>query len=565
MLRDQRSSNPSKPWYMWFCPGANHAPHHSPEEYTAKYKGQFDDGYEAYRDWVLQRMIDKGVMPAGTKLTPINPLPDNVAQKIDSVRPWNSLNADEKKLFAKMAEVFAGFSEYTDAQVGRIVDYLDETGQRENTIIMYCADNGASGEGSPNGSVNENKFFNGYPDSLEENMKYLDVLGSPDTYNHFPTGWATAFSTPFQMFKRYSQFSGGTCDPMVISWPKGIKAKGEVRHQYHHVTDIVPTILDVTGIEMPEEYGGAKQYPVNGVSMRYTFDDKDAKTTKKRQYYAMLGTRGIWQDGWKAAALHAPISNQSHFDQDRWELFHVDEDRSESTDVAEQNPDKLKELIAAWDEEAKNNFVLPLDDRSAVDMLAVKRPQAEPPRDQYIYYPDTSPVPEGVAVSIRGRSYKILANVDLKTDADGVIFAHGSRFGGHTLFIKDGQLHYVYNFLGIRPEQDFTSPPLAPGKHTLGMEFKREKAGEHGESLGTTTLYVDGKAVANGPMRAQIGKFTLAGDGLCVGFDSADNVSAQYKHPGTFTGGTIQQVAVDVSEKAYVDLSRDAEAAFTTD
>lgn len=565
MLRDQRSSNPSKPWYMWFCPGANHAPHHSPEDYTAKYKGQFDDGYEAYRDWVLQRMIEKGVMPAGTKMTPLNPLPEDVAEKIDSVRPWDSLNADEKKLFSKMAEVFAGFSEYTDAQVGRIVDYLDQTGQRENTVIFYCADNGASGEGSPNGSVNENKFFNGYPDSLEENMKYLDVLGTPDTYNHFPTGWAVAFSTPFQMFKRYSQFSGGTCDPMVISWPKGIKAKGEVRHQYHHVTDIVPTVLDVTGIEMPEVVNGVKQYPISGVSMRYTFDDKDAKTAKKRQYYAMLGTRGIWQDGWKAAALHAPISGKGHFDADRWELFHVDEDRSESTDVADQNPDKLKELIDAWNQEAKDNFVLPLDDRTAVDMISVVRPQSEPPRDHYLYYPETSPVPEGVAVSIRGRSYKILANVDLKTDADGVIFAHGSRFGGHTLFIKDGQLHYVYNFLGIKPEQDFTSPPLTPGKHTLGMEFTRDKAGEHGESLGTTTLYVDGKAVADGPMRAQIGKFTLAGDGLCVGFDSADNVSAQYQNPGTFTGGTIQQVAVDVSEKAYVDLNRDAEAAFTTD
>lgn len=238
MLRDQRSSNPSKPWYMWFCPGANHAPHHSPEEYSAKYKGQFDDGYEAYREWVLKRMIDKGIMPEGTQLTPINPLPEDVASEADAVRPWDSLSPDEKKLFSRMAEVFAGFSEYTDAQVGRVVDYLEQTGQLDNTVIFYCADNGASGEGSPNGSVNENKFFNGYPDDLAENMKMLDKLGTPDTYNHYPTGWAVAFSTPFQMFKRYSQFSGGTCDPMVIHWPKGIKAKGEVRHQYHHATDV---------------------------------------------------------------------------------------------------------------------------------------------------------------------------------------------------------------------------------------------------------------------------------------------------------------------------------------
>jgi arylsulfatase len=565
MLRDQKSSNPSKPWYMWFCPGANHAPHQAPQEYIDKYKGKFDDGYEAYRDWVLPRMVEKGIFPEGTKMTPINPLPDDIEVANDNVRPWNSLNADEKKLFSRMAEVYAGFSEYTDAQVGRIVDYLEQTGQLENTIVFYCADNGASGEGSPNGSVNENKFLNGYPDELSENMKYIDTLGSPDTYEHYPTGWATAFSTPFQMFKRYSQFAGGTCDPMVISWPKGIKAKGEVRHQYHHATDVAATVLDVAGLEMPKEYKGIKQYPLNGVSMRYSFDDQKAATTRKRQYFAMLGTRGIWQDGWKAAALHAPISGKGHFDQDRWELYNVEEDRSESTNLADQNPEKLKELIAAWDEEAKNNFVLPLDDRTAVEQLGTPRPQAEPPRDRYIYYPDTAPVPEGVAASIRGRSYKIVANVDMKPEAEGVLFAHGSRFGGHTLFIKDGRLHYVYNFLGIKPEQDFVSPPLSPGKHSLGMEFKREKAGEHGESLGKTVLYVDGKPVAEGPMKAQIGKFTLSGDGLCVGYDSGDNVSAQYKNPGEFTGGTIQGVAIDVSEKAYVDLQRDAAEAFSTD
>ena len=565
MLRDQKSSNPSKPWYLWFCPGANHAPHHSPQEYADKYKGKFDDGYEAYRDWVLARMIDKGVLPKDTKMTPINPLPEDIAMPGDAVRPWASLNADEKKLFSRMAEVYAGFSEYTDAQVGRIIDYLEKTDQLENTIVFYCADNGASGEGSPNGSVNENKFFNGYPDELSENLKYLETLGGPDTYNHYPTGWAVAFSTPFQMFKRYSQYSGGTCDPLVISWPKGIKAKGQVRQQYHHATDIAPTILDVVGIPMPEEYNGVKQYPVNGVSMRYSFDAPEAPTTKKRQYYAMLGTRGIWQDGWKAAAVHAAISGKGNFDQDKWELYHVDEDRSESTNLADQYPDKLKELIAVWDEEAKNNFVLPLDDRVAVEQLANERPQSEPPRNRYIYYPETAPVPEGVAVNIRGKSYKIVADVDVTSDSEGVIIAHGSRFGGHSMFIKDGRLNYVYNFLGIKPEQVFTSEPLPPGKHVLGMEFKREKAGEYGESLGTTTLYVDEKPVATGPMRAQIGKFTLSGDGLCVGYDSGDNVSDQYQNPGTFTGGEILGVAVDVSEKAYIDLQREAAAAFETD
>src|SRR5215510_2497553 len=523
MIRDQKSSNPSKPWFMWFCPGANHAPHHSPKEYADKYKGKFDDGYEAYREWVLKRMIDKGIAPKGTKLTPINPQPEDVAKTVpgDAVRPWNTLNADEKKLFARMAEVYAGFSEYTDEQVGRIVDYLEKSGQLDNTIIFYCADNGASGEGSPNGSVNENKFFNGYPDELAENLKYMDKLGGPDTYNHYPTGWAVAFSTPFQMFKRYSQYAGGTCDPLVIHWPKGIKAKGEVRHQYHHSTDIVPTILDVCGLEMPKVYHGHEQYPLNGVSMRYTFDNAKAPTTKKRQYYSMLGTRGMWQDGWKASAVHAPLSSKGHFDKDEWELYHVDVDRSESKNLAKQHPDKLEKLIKAWFEEADKNLVLPLDDRTPAEILGVERPSEETPRERYIYYPGTSPVPEGVAVNVRGRSYKILADVEI-TDVtcSGVIFAHGSRFGGHALFIQDRKLHYVYNFLGIKPEQKFVSGELKPGKYTLGMEFVREKAGPKGESVGKTTLYVNGQAVAQGEMRTQSGKFTLSGDGLCVGYDS---------------------------------------------
>ena len=565
MLRDQHCATPSKPWFMWWCPGANHAPHHAPQEYIDKYKGKFDDGYEAYREWVLARMIERGVMPEGTELTPLNPMPEDMANKDDYVRPWAELNADERKLFSRMAEVFAGFSEYTDVQVGRIIDYLEKTGQLDNTLVFYCADNGASGEGSPNGSVNENKFFNGYPDELSENMQYLETLGSAETYNHYPTGWAVAFSTPFQMFKRYSQFSGGTCDPLVIHWPKGMKAKGEIRHQYHHSTDIVPTILDVTGLEMPAVYRGVEQFPLNGVSMRYSFDKADAPTEKKRQYYTMLGTRGIWQDGWKASAIHAPISGKGHFDDDVWELYHVDADRAESKNLAAEHPEKLKELIDVWFAEADANFVLPLDDRTAVEQLGNARPQAEPPRTQYIYYPDTAPVPEGAAVNVRGRSFKILADVEVTKDSEGVIFAHGSRFGGHTLFIKDGKLNYVYNFLGIKPEQTFTSDKLEPGKRTLGVEFIREGAGEHGESTGTAKLYVDDKVVAEGPMRAQVGKFTLSGDGLCVGFDSADPVSRSYPPGFPFTGGEILGVGVDISEEQYLDLEREAAAAFARD
>jgi arylsulfatase A-like enzyme len=564
MLRNQRASNPSKPWFMWFCPGANHAPHHAPQEYIAKYKGKFDDGYEAYREWVLQRMIERGVLPKGTQLTPLNPLPDSIANKADYVRPWNSLNADEKKLFAHMAEVFAGFSEYTDAQVGRIVDYLEQTGQLENTLVFYCADNGASGEGTPNGSVNENKFFNGYPDDLAENMRYLNALGGPDTYNHYPTGWAAAFSAPFQMFKRYSEYAGGTCCPMVISWPKGIKARGQIRNQYHHSTDLVPTILEVCGLEMPRVYRGVEQYPLSGVSMRYSFDAApDGPSQKHRQYYAMLGTRGIWEDGWKAAAIHAPITGRGHFDKDEWQLYNVDADRSESKDLAKQNPEKLKALVKAWFEEAEKNKVLPLDDRSAVEQLTLERPSSELPRERYLYYPGTSQVPEGVAVNVRGRSFKILANVEIiDPNASGAIFAHGARFGGHSLFIKNRKLHYVYNFLGIKPEQHFVSTQeLRPGKYSLGMEFIRESTGSHGESLGRMKLYVNDKAVAEGPMKTQAGKFSLGGDGLCVGFDSGDAVSQEYTTPAEFKGGVIQGVGVTVEKAAYIDLEKEAQRA----
>ncbi len=259
-------------------------------------------------------MIEKGVMPEGTELTPLNPMPEGTYSPNDDVRPWESLSDEEKKLFARMAEVFAGFSEYTDHQVGRIVDYLEESGQLENTIIIYCADNGASGEGTPNGSVNENLFFNGWPDDIEENLKHIDDLGSPTTYNHYPTGWAVAFSTPFKMFKRYS-YAGGTCDPLVIHWPAGIKAKGEVRHQYHHATDIVPTILECCGLEFPSTLNGHEQVPLAGVSMRYSFDEADAPTEKKRQYYAMLGTRGMWDQGWKAVAVHGPLSGIGNYDE----------------------------------------------------------------------------------------------------------------------------------------------------------------------------------------------------------------------------------------------------------
>ena len=566
MLRNKNSSNPSKPFYMWFCPGANHAPHQVPQEWIDKYKGKFDDGYDAYREWVTQRMKEKGIIPENTVNTAFNPYPEDVANPLDYVRPWDSLNDNEKKLFSRMAETWAAYSSYTDHQIGRVVDYLKETGQYENTIIIYAADNGTSGEGSPNGSVNENKFFNSFPDDLEENMKYIDKLGSPDTYQHFPTGWAAAFSAPFKFFKRYSNYEGGTADPLVICWPKGIKARGELRHQYHHSTDIVPTLLEILGLEMPEYNHGVKQYPVYGVSMKYTFDAKPDDPTKKQvQIYEMFGTRGIWKDGWHASTRHSPMSNKGNFEQDEWELYNMEEDRSQSNNLADKYPEKLKELKDLWMEQAKQNNVLPLDDRFPVTIAGLPRPSQEPNRDIYTYYPGTQPVPEGVAVNVRGRSYKILANIEVTDKTEGVIFAHGSRFGGHALFIKNKKLYYVYNFLGIQPEQVFESNvTLKPGKYTVGMEFEKTETGKNGESLGETKLYIDDKVVASGKMRTQPGKFTLSGDGLCIGYDSGDAVSGLYKSPAKFTGGEIQGVAVSVKGEPYRNLEAEAKRLMMT-
>jgi arylsulfatase len=568
-IRDSRQSEPDKPWYLWFCPGANHAPHHAPQEFIDRYKGKFDDGYEAYREWVLPRMIERGLLPEGTELTPINPMPDGTYSPADAVRPWDTLSDDEKRLFARMAEVYAGFSEYTDHQVGRIVDYLEESGQLDNTIIFYCADNGASGEGSPNGSVNEGKFFNGFPDEIEENLAMLDQLGTPATYNHYPTGWAVAFSTPYRMFKRYT-YQGGVCDPLVVHWPAGIKARGDVREQYHHSTDIYPTILDACGVEMPETVNGVAQSPLAGVSMRYSFDASDAPTRKETQYYEMFGMRGIWHKGWKAVTEHGPISGMSDFENDTWQLFHTDEDRAEAHDLAAEHPEKVKELVDLWFAEAKANNVLPLNDMMVVGkdletFIAMEFKIPVPPSGQYTYYPGTTAVPERSAANVHGVSYKALAEVEFTGDSQGVIFAQGSRFGGHALFVKDGALTYAYNFLGIPPETRITATAPSSGRHVVGVEFTKERMGEHHESYGPLKLWVDDEVVAEQEIRTMTGHFSLCGEGLCIGYDGGDAVSAEYRPKFAFTGGTITKVVFDVADDAYIDVERHIAAAFARD
>ena len=312
-IKDAKMIVPDKPFFMYFCPGACHAPHHVAKEWIEKYEGAFDMGYEAYRELVFERQKEMGIFPSDAVLSPLNPYAEETSVEgkpwnpIDVVRPWESLSDDEKKLFSRMAEVFAGFLSHTDHEIGRLLDFLEETGELDNTIVVFVSDNGASGEGGPNGSVNENKFFNGIPDTIEENLQYLDDLGSTATYNHYPVGWAWAFDTPFKMWKRYN-FEGGVADPLIVSWPNGIAAKGELRHQYNHATDIVATIFDCVGLEMPEEVKGFTQIPLEGVSFRSTFDSADAPSPKETAFFSMLGSRAIWHKGWKAVSVHPTIS-----------------------------------------------------------------------------------------------------------------------------------------------------------------------------------------------------------------------------------------------------------------
>jgi arylsulfatase A-like enzyme len=568
-IKDAKMIATEKPFFMYFCPGACHAPHHAPEGWIEKYEGKFDMGYERYRELVFERQKQMGIFPADAELSPLNPYAEETSVEgkpwppLDVVRPWESLSEDEKRLFSRMAEVYAGFLSHTDHEIGRLLDFLEATGQLDNTIVVLVSDNGASGEGGPNGSVNESKFFNGIPDSIEENMKYLDELGSPATYNHYPVGWAWAFNTPFKMWKRYN-FEGGVADPLIVSWPSGIAAKGELRHQYNHATDIVPTIFDCLGLEMPEVVKGFPQIPLEGVSFRSTFESADTPTPKETAFFSMLGSRAIWHKGWKAVSVHPTITGWANFEHDRWELFNTDEDPTEMDDLASEHPAKLQEMINLWFHEAGRFHGLPVEDRTAVEVLAdPTRPQMVPPRDRYVYYPDAAEVPESAAVSIRNRSYAIAAEVDVQSaNAQGVLFSHGARFGGHTLYVKDRKLKYVYNFVGSNEQMIDSTKEIPTGKVILSAVFERE--GDSMPTTGTLSLFVGDEKVGEGRIMTQPGNFSLVGEGLNVGKDPGEAVTADYagERPFSFTGGTIKEVLVDVSGDPFIDLEREAAAMF---
>ncbi len=566
-IRDAKVIAPEKPFFMYFCPGATHAPHHVAPEWIEKYKGEFDMGYEKYREIVFERQKKLGIFPDDAELTTINPYADEKSadgqpwNPVDVVRPWDSLSKDERKLFCRMAEVYAGFLSHTDHEIGRLLDGLESLGELDNTIIVLVSDNGASGEGGPNGSVNENKFFNGIEDDIEANLKRIDELGSPATYNHYPVGWAWAFNTPFKMWKRYN-FEGGVADPMIVSWPKGIRARGELRRQFLHATDIVPTIYDCLGIELPEVVKGFEQIPLEGVSFRGTFESDDVPTPKETAFFSMLGSRAIWHKGWKAVSVHPTIAGWGNYESDRWELYHTDEDPTESRDLAEEHPEKLREMINLWFAQAGMYQGLPLEDRTAVEVLAdPTRPQMAPPRERYIYYPDTAEVPEASAVNIRNRDYAIAVEVDIDSkDAVGVLFSHGARFGGHSLYIKDRRLRYAYNYVGDKEQVIESSTDIPTGSVLLSAAF--EKDGDEMPTTGTLSLYIDDEKVGEGTIVTQPGNFSLVGEGLNVGKDPGEAVTEDYETelPHAFSGGTIKRAVVDVSGESYIDMEREARA-----
>jgi arylsulfatase A-like enzyme len=575
-IRDAKVIDPGKPFFMYLAPQAGHAPHLVPKEWADKYKGRFDAGYEAIRAGILQRQIELGLLPEGTQLSPVNPHgepgrtgPDGQPWPLlDTVRPWDSLSADEQRLFARMAEVFAGYISYNDHHLGRVLDYLEESGQIDNTLIVVVSDNGASGEGGPNGSFNEWRFFNGVPDTAATTLPHIDELGTPASNNHYNTGWAWALDTPFPYWKRWAGAEGGVADMCIVSWPAKIPASSQPRQQYVHAVDVVPTIYDLLGIEPPDVIKGYLQTPIEGESFAAALTDAEAPG-KRTQFYTMLGQRSIYHDGWLASTVHPPLSSWGNFDHDEWELFHLETDRSQSTNVVADHPDRLQALKDLWFYYAGIYNGLPLDDRSALEQVLAERPRGAPDRNRYVFYPNCADVPESAGPAIPGRSYTIAAGVQVSSaDAHGVIWAAGGVPGGHSLYVKDRRLRYTFNWIGTTLQDVVAGQDLSPGSHVVVAEFAASGPSSDAAmpgAQGTLTLYVDHEQVGQGQIVTQPGYFCLTGDGICVGRDSASAVTPEYQAPFPFTGGSIDKVIVDVSGDHYVDHESQVRAWFSID
>lgn len=528
-VRQQQALQPDKPFFIYYAPGATHAPHHAPKEYIDKYKGKFDKGWDKIREETFERQKAMGIIPANTKLAP----------KPKEIKNWDALSADEKKLFARQMEVFAGFAEHTDHEIGRLVKAIEDMGELDNTVFIFIAgDNGASAEGQMNGMFSEMSYFNEIPETVPDMLKHYDEWGSESTYPHYSAGWAVAMDAPFTWTKQVASDFGGVRNGMVIHWPAGIKDKGAVRQQFGHVIDIAPTIYEVTGIPAPKTVNGIPQNPIEGTSLAYTFKESSAAEKHKVQYFEMFGNRAIYQDGWLARTIHkAPYLGKpySSLQEDKWELYNTKEDFSLATDLSTQNAEKLKTMQALFMKEAEKYHVLPLDDRTFERMsaAAMGRPMMMEGRTSVMLSEGMKGLGVDIFIDLRSTSYTMTADVEVGKNGNGVIVCQGGRFGGLSFYIENGKPAFTYNFLGMESSHIVATQALKPGKYTLVYDFKYDGGGAGKGGIGT--ISVDGKKVAEGRIeRTQSGIFSV--DDLAdVGMDEGTQV-ADYGATSKFNG-----------------------------
>lgn len=542
-MKFEKAMTPDKPYFMYFAPGATHAPHHVPQSYIDKWKGKFDGGWDVMRQQILDRQIAKGIVPKGTKLAP----------KPEAIQQWEKLSADEKKLFTRQAETFAGYLDMADHEIGRLLDAVQESGQADNTMIIFVyGDNGTSAEGGANGMFSEMTYFNGVQETVPDMLKKIDKWGGPETYPHMAAGWAVMFDSPYTWTKQIASDPGGTKVGMAIRWPKGIKSKGELRTQFSHVIDIAPTILEAAGLPEPKSVNGVVQRPIDGTSLVYSFNDASAKEKHTTQYFEMAGNRAMYHDGWYARTIHrAPWEQKSRrpLAEDIWELYKVDEDFSLINDLSTKYPEKLKELQDLFMKEAEKNYALPVDDRlfERLNAAAVGRPTLLGDRTSLTLAEGMVGIPENSFLNIKNRSKTITADIEMPTgrSANGILIAQAGRFGGWALYVINGTLAYDYNFLGISRYTVESTQKLTPGKHTVKFDFVYDGGGPGKGGMGT--LYIDDKKVGEGRIdRTQPGIFS-ADETADVGIDLAtpvvERIGAEAKSK---FNGSIPKLIVEI-------------------
>jgi arylsulfatase A-like enzyme len=540
-MQREKAIDPARPFFLYVAPAATHAPHHAPKEWIDKFKGQFDMGWDKYREQTLERQKRLGVVPSDTKLT----------ARPDSLAAWDSLSADQKRLYSRMMEVFAAFGAHIDFEMGRVLDAVAALPDADNTLIIYIlGDNGASAEGGLDGMTNEIAGFNGVFEPIEGELKVIDELGGPKHYNHFPAAWAHAMDTPFQWTKQIASHFGGTRNPLVISWPAKIKERGGVRTQFHHVTDIMPTILEVAGIRVPDMLNGVAQKPIEGVSMVYSFNDPKAPDRRKSQIFELVSNRGMYQNGWMASSLaYLPwAATRTGYDPDKakWELYHVDQDFSQADDLATKNPDKLKELVDLWWAEAARHDVLPLDWRS-VERLSEQitgRPSLASDRKTFIYNTPLVALPEGSAPDLKNKSFTITAEVEIPSNGgDGMIFTQGGITAGWGFYLLKGKLVGLHNYIGLQRYRAVSTENVPTGKCTLTFDFKYDGGGM--SKGGTITLLANGKKLGESRVEKTAGfKYSLY-EGQDIGEDSGSPVDFDYTPPFKFNG-KIQKLTLEL-------------------